>query len=85
MPELSVTENLLMGNFPRRLGLIDWPAAHRRAGELLDGIGFGGIDPRTRAGRLSVPRQQMVEIAKALVSEPRVLILDEPSAVLAGR
>ncbi|MEV4511421.1 sugar ABC transporter ATP-binding protein [Dactylosporangium sp. NPDC049525] len=84
VPELSVTENLLMGNFPRRLGLIDWPAAHRRARELLQEAGFGVIDPRTRAGRLSVARQQMVEIAKALVSEPRVLVLDEPSAVLAG-
>ncbi|MFG1879064.1 sugar ABC transporter ATP-binding protein [Sphaerisporangium sp. NPDC049003] len=85
VPQLSVTENLLMGNFPRRRsGLIDWPAAHARAQELLDGIGFGAIDPRTAAGRLSVARQQMVEIAKALVDEPRVLVLDEPSAVLAG-
>ncbi|MCW2882361.1 MAG: hypothetical protein JWQ95_6461 [Sphaerisporangium sp.] len=83
--QLSVTENLLMGNFPRRRGgLIDWPAAHARAKELLEGIGFGAIDPRTPAGRLSVARQQMVEIAKALVDEPRVLVLDEPSAVLAG-
>ncbi|GAA4555114.1 sugar ABC transporter ATP-binding protein [Planotetraspora kaengkrachanensis] len=84
VPGLSVTENLLMGNFPRRRGLIDWAAAHARAQELLDGIGFGAIDPRTLAGRLSVARQQMVEIAKALVAEPRVLVLDEPSAVLAG-
>ncbi|MGW4464132.1 sugar ABC transporter ATP-binding protein [Micromonospora sp. NPDC004704] len=84
VPELSVTENLLMGNFPRRAGLIDWAAAHRRAGALLDSIGFGAINPRTVAGRLSVARQQMVEIAKALVAEPRMLVLDEPSAVLAG-
>ncbi|MBE1489319.1 sugar ABC transporter ATP-binding protein [Plantactinospora soyae] len=83
--ELSVTENLLLGNFPRRrTGLIDWPAAHARAGKLLAEIGFGAVDPRSIAGRLSVARQQMVEIAKALVSEPRVLVLDEPSAVLAG-
>ncbi|MFF5226605.1 sugar ABC transporter ATP-binding protein [Dactylosporangium sp. NPDC000521] len=84
VPELSVTENLLMGDFPRRFGLIDWPAAHRRARLLLEEIGFGGIDPRLKAATLSVARQQMVEIAKALVSEPRVLVLDEPSAVLAG-
>ncbi|MEV4758628.1 sugar ABC transporter ATP-binding protein [Micromonospora sp. NPDC049559] len=84
VPELSVTENLLLGNFPRRRGLIDRRAAHARARELLAGIGFGAIDPRTPAGRLTVARQQMVEIAKALVGEPRVLILDEPSAVLAG-
>ncbi|MFD7896726.1 sugar ABC transporter ATP-binding protein [Streptomyces sp. NPDC059743] len=88
VPELSVTENLLMGHFPRRFGgLIDWRAAHARARELLESIGYGAIDPRTRAGRLTVARQQMVEIAKALVSEggePRILVLDEPSAVLAG-
>ena len=84
VPELSVTENLLLGNFPRRAGLIDWPAAHARARALLERIGFGAIDPRTVAGRLTVARQQMVEIAKAMVSEPRVLVLDEPSAVLAG-
>jgi ABC-type sugar transport system ATPase subunit len=84
IPGLSVTENLLMGGFPRRYGLIDWTAAHARARELLDRAGFSGIDPRAKAGRLSVARQQMVEIAKALVSEPRMLILDEPSAVLAG-
>ncbi|WP_066942966.1 sugar ABC transporter ATP-binding protein [Streptomyces lushanensis] len=90
VPQLSVTENLLMGHFPRRFGgLIDWRAAHARARELLESIGYGAIDPRTRAGRLTVARQQMVEIAKALVSEggragPRVLVLDEPSAVLAG-
>lgn len=88
VPELSVTENLLMGHFPRHFGgLVDWKAAHRRARALLAGIGYGAIDPRTRAGRLTVARQQMVEIAKALVSEggePKVLVLDEPSAVLAG-
>ncbi|GGM20191.1 sugar ABC transporter ATP-binding protein [Dactylosporangium sucinum] len=84
VPQLSVTENLLLGRFPRRYRMIDWTAAHRRAQELLDRAGFGMIDPREPAGRLPVARQQMVEIAKALADEPRVLILDEPSAVLAG-
>ncbi|GAA2664470.1 sugar ABC transporter ATP-binding protein [Streptomyces aculeolatus] len=86
VPELSVTENLLLGKLPRRLGgLVDWRTAHARAAELLAGIGFGAVDPRARAGRLSVARRQMVEIAKALAGgRPRVLILDEPSAVLAG-
>ncbi|SNS97302.1 ribose transport system ATP-binding protein [Asanoa hainanensis] len=83
-PELTVTENLLLGRFPRERGLIDWRKAHEQAAALLHEIGFGAINPRSRAGRLSVARQQMVEIAKALVVEPRVLILDEPSAVLAG-
>ncbi|GAA2588730.1 sugar ABC transporter ATP-binding protein [Dactylosporangium fulvum] len=85
IPGLSVTENLLLGRMPRRAGLIDWTEAHRRARTLLDEAGFSGIDPATLAGDLTVARQQMVEIAKALASEPRVLVLDEPSAVLAGR
>ncbi len=85
VPGLSVTENLLLGRMPRRAGLIDWAGAHRRARELLAEAGFSGIEPTTPAGDLTVARQQMVEIAKALASEPRVLVLDEPSAVLAGR
>jgi ribose transport system ATP-binding protein len=84
VPGLSVTENILLGALPTNRGLIDWTAAHQRARELLARTGFTGIDPRTPARLLSVARQQMVEIAKALASEPRILILDEPSAVLAG-
>jgi ribose transport system ATP-binding protein len=84
VPELTVTENLLIGSLPRRAGLIDWSAAHKRAQALLDELGFGAVRATTKAGKLSVARQQMVEIAKALVSEPKVLVLDEPSAVLAG-
>ncbi|WP_370615189.1 sugar ABC transporter ATP-binding protein [Mumia sp. Pv 4-285] len=84
VPELSVTENVLMGMLPRRYGFIDWAAAHARAQSLLDELGFGAVDATAKAGRLTVARQQMVEIAKALATEPKVLILDEPSAVLAG-
>jgi len=84
VPDLSVTENILLGDLPTKNGLVDWPAAHTRARALLDRTGFSGIDVRTPARRLSVARQQMVEIAKAMAAEPRILILDEPSAVLAG-
>jgi ABC-type sugar transport system ATPase subunit len=61
---------------------VDWPKAHRRAQTILDGIGFHGFRVKTTVSRLSVPHQQMVEIAKALAGRPRILILDEPSAVL---
>ncbi|HEY4278275.1 MAG TPA: sugar ABC transporter ATP-binding protein [Conexibacter sp.] len=81
---LSVTENILLGELPQTRGMVDWGAAHERAATILARTGFAGIDPRERTGRLSVARRQMVEIAKALASEPRMLILDEPSAVLAG-
>lgn len=84
VPQLTVTENVLLGDLPKKAGLVDWAAAHARAQALLERTGFTGVDPRTPAKRLSVARQQMVEIAKAMASEPRILILDEPSAVLAG-
>ena len=84
VPELSVAENLLMGVLPKRRFLIDWRAARSRAREILASIGFDTIDPAAKTGDLSIARQQMVEIAKALVYKPRILVLDEPSAVLSG-
>ena len=84
VPELSVTENLLMGVLPKRRGLIDWSAARSRAKEILESIGFGTVDETAKTRDLSIAKQQMVEIAKALVSKPRILVLDEPSAVLSG-
>ena len=82
--ELSVAENLLMGVLPKRRGLIDWSAARARAKEILTSIGFDAIDPAAKIRDLSIAKQQMVEIAKALVSKPKILVLDEPSAVLSG-
>ncbi|MEW6577751.1 MAG: sugar ABC transporter ATP-binding protein [Chloroflexota bacterium] len=84
IPHLSITENILMGQMPTSSvkWLVDWPSAHRQAQDILDGIGFSGFNVKTRVSRLSVPHQQMVEIAKALAGKPRILILDEPSAVL---
>ena len=84
VPQLSVAENLLLGKLPTARQLIDWRAVNARARDLLERAGFGGMDVRQPAARLSVARRQMVEIAKALAGEPRILILDEPSAVLAG-
>lgn len=84
---LSVTENIMMGRMPKAplTGLIDWPQAHRRAREVLAEIGFDSFDIKQKVSRLSVPHQQMVELAKAIVEKPRILILDEPSAVLSRR
>jgi ABC-type sugar transport system ATPase subunit len=84
VPHLTVTENILMGQMPegRLPGTVDWPKAIRRAEEILASIGFVGIDVRKLVRQLSVSHQQMVEIAKAVAEKPRILILDEPSAVL---
>jgi len=84
VPQLSVTENILMGQMPtgRLNWWVDWPRAHRRAQEILNEVGFSGIKGRTTVSWLSISQQQMVEIAKAVAERPRILILDEPSAVL---
>jgi ribose transport system ATP-binding protein len=84
-PHLSVAENIFVGAMPRtRLGLLDQVAAERSAAALMARLGVS-IDPRRPAGELSVADQQMVEIAKALVERPKLLILDEPTAVIAGK
>src|SRR5690606_9222044 len=81
--DLSVAENLFLGRFPGRV-LLDRRGMRRRAQELLTTVG-SEADPDTRLGRLSVAQQQMVEIAKAVGQEARVLIMDEPTAVLGER
>lgn len=84
IPQITVAENILIGQMPtRRLKWwVNWNLAYRKAEEILNGIGFTGINVRTTLSRLSVSQQQMVEIAKAVAEKPRILILDEPSAVL---
>jgi len=84
VPHLTVAENILLGQMPpsRVPGCVDWNEADRRAEEILHTIGFVGIDVRSVVRRLSVSHQQMVEIAKAAAVRPRIIILDEPSAVL---
>src|SRR6266545_6541310 len=66
IPHLSVSENIFLGELPRRLpGMVDWPALHRNTSRLLADLGLA-IDPRTRVSRLGLAQRQMVEIAKAL-------------------
>jgi rhamnose transport system ATP-binding protein len=84
-PDLSVAENLGLaletGSGWHR---VDWSARIRRASELLDRIG-ASIDPRRLVATLTMPEQQMVEIAKALGSDARIVIMDEPTASLTER
>ncbi|HUK91842.1 MAG TPA: sugar ABC transporter ATP-binding protein [Blastocatellia bacterium] len=81
-PELSVSENIAIGLEEQGLwSRIDWRQRQRRARELLGRIG-AMIDPETEAGQLSVPEQQLAEIARALGAHARVLIMDEPTASL---
>ena len=82
MPHLTVAQNIFIGREPRRGGFVlSERDLNRRATELLDRLGIR-LDPRELAGSLTVAKQQMVEITKALAFEPQVLIMDEPTAAL---
>jgi ribose transport system ATP-binding protein len=84
-PELTVAENIFGDNQPRgRLGLIDKRERARRAESVLSRLG-ASIPIQNLVAELSIADQQMVEIAKALVGSPKLLILDEPTAVISGR
>ncbi|MBD5785387.1 sugar ABC transporter ATP-binding protein [Cellulosimicrobium terreum] len=81
MPDLSVAQNIYAGREPRRLGFIDDRELVRRTDALFRRLEIP-LDPRQQVSQLSVAGQQMVEIAKALSFDAKVLIMDEPTAAL---
>ncbi|CAN7594988.1 sugar ABC transporter ATP-binding protein [Acidovorax sp. LjRoot66] len=81
VPLLSIAENIFLGNETARHGVIDWMAAHSKAQALLKKVGLKE-SPETLVTHLGVGKQQLVEIAKALSRQVRLLILDEPTASL---
>lgn len=81
IPELSVAENIFLGNEIVRGGLIDWNAARQRTLDLLARVGLE-VSPDTPIKNLGVGQQQLVEIAKALSKDVKLLILDEPTSAL---
>lgn len=80
VPSLSVKENLLLGRLP---GLVRYRDLRARARELLDQVDLA-IDPDDEVGRLGIGERQLIEIARALSREGRVLVLDEPTAALSA-
>jgi len=79
---LTVQENILLGAESARFGWIDRSASRARAREALAQLGHGAMDLGRQAGACSVAEQQVVEIARALLGRPKVLIMDEPTSSL---
>ncbi|WP_159620101.1 sugar ABC transporter ATP-binding protein [Arthrobacter zhaoguopingii] len=84
LPDRTVAENIYLGREPRRSLLVDTKAMNLRTAELLDQLGIGNIRPSAAVSSLSVAQQQIVEIAKAVSYDARIISMDEPTAALAG-
>jgi ribose transport system ATP-binding protein len=83
-PDLTVAENIYLDHLGSRKGFINWSKLYHQADELIKSVGFD-INPRSKVGDLTVAYRQVVEITKALSEKAKILILDEPTAVLAPR
>ena len=81
VPQLSIAENIFLGNERATRGVIDWRMTNRRTEELLEKVGLSEA-PTTLVDSIGVGKQQLVEIAKALSKNVKLLILDEPTAAL---
>lgn len=80
-PHLTVAENIFLGDYPLKRGLVDWKYMYKKSKELLEILGTT-ISPKDKISHLSVAQQQMVEIARSLKNNSKIVVFDEPSAVL---
>jgi ABC-type sugar transport system ATPase subunit len=83
VPDLSVAENIFLGREPARRGLVDRSRQRARARAVLDRLGQRDLSPDAPVGTLSLASRQMTEIAKAVAADARLIIMDEPTAILA--
>ncbi len=81
VPELTIYENIFLGHEIQKKGLLNWNETIKQAGDVLKKVGLS-INPETKVKELGVGKQQLIEIAKALSRDVKLLILDEPTAAL---
>lgn len=79
--ELTVAENIFLGREPAKFGVINWAEVYHRSAQLLKDLNLP-LNPKTLVGNLGIGQQQLVEIAKALSQNAKILVLDEPTAAL---
>ena len=85
VPHLTVAENIFLGKAPTRWpGVLDWPRIRREAARILGGLGVS-LDPDAPVRSLRLAQQQMVEVARALADDARILVMDEPTSSLSER
>lgn len=84
LPTLTIAENMFISTFPKKNGLIDYKKANHMCSETLKTLGFY-FSPDTRVNQLSPGDKQIVEIARALLCEPKIVIFDEPTSSLTAR
>lgn len=77
----NVMENMWLGRYPRKMGLIDEKVMYEKTKEIFDDLDIN-IDPRVKVGSLQVAQKQMIEIAKAISYDSKILVLDEPTSSL---
>ena len=84
LPTLTIAENLFISTFPTQAGLIDYQATNEQSVQALARLGCN-FPPATRVSHLSPGDRQIVEIARALLSHPKIIIFDEPTSSLTRR
>ena len=81
VPTVSIAENIFIGNIPKKHGFVDYKTMYARAGEIMAEVGLE-LDPRMPIGGCSVAQKQLIEIAKVISENVKVLIMDEPTSAL---
>ena len=82
IPNVSIAENIFVGREKRKRGLIDRNSMNKETERLLEQVGLRGVTPNTIAGTLSTAQKQMIEVAKALSLDSKLIIMDEPTSSL---